>query len=326
MGLGPLEQAGDTPAPPVVPPARRRMVVIVNPYATTVSAARERVAVAALRAGYDVETIDTRRPGDATTLARTAAADGHDVVVAYGGDGTINEAANGLVGSSTPLSILPGGSQNVYAKMLGIPTDLAGATRHLLRVAEDWRPRRVDLGRVNGRCFVFSAGLGLDAAVVRRVDANPGTKARLRHWYYAAAGVRIYATDYVVRPPCIDVDLGGQTVRGVTVLVQTGDPYTFWGRRPLSVAEDIALDDGALAGAVLERARITDAPAIVARLFARRLRIAGHRRVLGFSGVRRIVCTSADGRLIPLQVDGDHVGDVLEARYEVVPGGLWVIA
>jgi diacylglycerol kinase family enzyme len=302
------------------------MLVIVNPHATTVSAARRRVVVSALQGRYDVQAVETRGPGHATELARSAAAEGLDVVVTYGGDGTINEAANGLADSATPLSVLPGGSQNVYAKMLGIPADVAGATQHLLRAAEDWRPRALDLGRVNGRCFVFSSGLGLDAAVVRRVDANPRAKARLRHWYYAGAGLRIYAADYVVRPPCIDVDLGGQTVRGVTALVQTGDPYTFWGRRPLRVAEDVALDDGTLAGAVLQRAGMTDVPVIVARLFAQRLRIAGHRRVLGFSGRRRIVCTSADGRPIPLQVDGDHIGDVLEARYEIVPGGLWVVA
>jgi diacylglycerol kinase family enzyme len=210
--------------------------------------------------------------------------------------------------------------------MLGIPPELERATRHMLRAADDWRPRPVDLGRVNGRCFVFSSGLGLDAAVVRRVDAHPRAKARLRHWYYAGAGLRIYATDYVLRPPCIDVELGGQTVRGVTVLVQTGDPYTFWGRRPLRVAEGVALDDGALAGAVLQRAGMTDVPAIVARLFAQRLRVADHRRVLGFGGVQGIVCTAADGRPVPLQVDGDHVGDVPEARYDVVPGGLWVVA
>ena len=301
------------------------MLVIVNPYATTVSAASERTAVAALRARFDVQAIETRGPAHATELAR-AAAEGHDVVVAHGGDGTINEVANGLAGSSTPLSVLPGGSQNVYAKMLGIPSDAAGAARHLLRVADDWRPRAVDLGRVNGRCFLFSSGLGLDAAVVRQVDANPRAKARLRHWYYAGAGLRIYATGYVRHPPCIDVDLGGQTVRGVTTLVQIGDPYTYWGRRPLRVAQDIALDDGTLAGAVLERAGVTDVPAIIARLFAQRLRVADHRRVLGFSGVQRLVCTSADGRSIPLQVDGDHVGGVVEARYEVMPGGLRVVA
>jgi diacylglycerol kinase family enzyme len=325
MGLEPLEHAGDQPAADA-PPARRRMLVIVNPFATTVSAASERIAVAALQGCYDVQAIRTRGPAHATELARTAAAAGHDLVVAHGGDGTINEVASGLAGSSTALSVLPGGSQNVYAKMLGMPADAAGAARRLMRVADDWRPRPVDLGRVNDRCFVFSSGLGLDAAVVRRVDTNPRAKARMRHWYYAGAGLRIYATDYVRRPPCIDVDLGGQTVRGVTALVQTGDPYTFWGRRPLRVAQDIALDDGTLAGAVLQRAGVTDVPAIIVRLFAQRLRVADHRRVLGFGGVRRLVCTSADGRPIPLQVDGDYVGEVLEARYEVVPGGLWVVA
>jgi diacylglycerol kinase family enzyme len=322
MGLETLARADDAPAAAT----RRRMLVIVNPYATAVSPPLRRIVVAALQTRYDVRAVDTEGPGHATELARAAAAEGLDVVVTFGGDGTINEAANGLAGTSTPLSALPGGSQNVYPKMLGIPADAAHAAQRLAAVADDWRPRAVDLGRVNGRCFTFSSGLGLDAAVVRRVDATPAAKARLRQWYYAAAGLRIYATDYLRRPPCIDVDLGGGVVRGVTALVQTGDPYTYWGRRPLHVAEGIALDDGTIAGAVLERAGPTDVPPIVARLFAPRLRVVAHRRVVGFSGQRAVRCTSADGRPVPLQVDGDYLGEVTEAAYDVVPGGLWVVA
>jgi diacylglycerol kinase family enzyme len=85
------------------------------------------------------------------------------VVVAFGGDGTVNEAANGLVGSETPLTALPGGSTNVWARTLGIPNDVVDATEHLLRMADEFRPFRVDLGRAGGRHFVFASGVGLDA-------------------------------------------------------------------------------------------------------------------------------------------------------------------
>src|SRR5438270_1805009 len=124
----------------------KRMLVIVNPYATTVSDRLKNLVVYALRGSFVVDAIDTERPAHATELCREAAGEGYDVVVAFGGDGTVNEAANGLAGSSTPLTCLPGGSANVYCKQLGIPGEIVDATEHLLRMADDFRPRKVDLG------------------------------------------------------------------------------------------------------------------------------------------------------------------------------------
>src|SRR4030088_2744069 len=132
----------------------KRMLMIVNPYATTVSDRLKNLVVYALRGRYQVDAIDTEARDHATELCREAAREGYDVVVAFGGDGTVNEAANGLAGSDTPLSCLPGGRTNVYCRMLGIPTDVVDATEHLLRIADDWRPRRVDLGHVNAGHFL----------------------------------------------------------------------------------------------------------------------------------------------------------------------------
>ncbi|MEA2249468.1 MAG: hypothetical protein QOH46_3997 [Solirubrobacteraceae bacterium] len=308
------------------PVDRKRMLVIVNPHATTVSDRLKSLVVYALQGRYEVEAVDTKGRDHATQLCREAAAEDYDVVVAFGGDGTVNEAANGLAGSATPLTCLPGGATNVYCRMLGIPNDIVDATENLLLAADDWRPRRVDLGSVNGRRFVFSSGYGLDAAVVRRVDSNPATKARLRHWYFAWAGISTFARDYLRNPPQIDVDVGGDTVRGVTALVQTAHPYTYWGDRPLQVAEGAELDDGMLAGIVLRRAAPPDVLTIIARLFSGRLRIVDHRRVHGWGGLAETRCVSADGRPIPLQVDGDYIGDAVEAHYEVLPGALTVVS
>ena len=127
------------------------MLIIVNPYATTVSDRLKNLVVYALRGRYQVEAIDTDSRDHATELSREAAREGYDVVVAFGGDGTVNEAANGLAGSDTPLCCLPGGRANVYCRMLGIPTDVVDATEHLLLMADDWHPTRVDVGSVNGR-------------------------------------------------------------------------------------------------------------------------------------------------------------------------------
>jgi diacylglycerol kinase family enzyme len=210
--------------------------------------------------------------------------------------------------------------------MLGIPDDVVDATEHLLGAADAWRPRNLDLGSVNGRRFLFSAGYGLDAAVVRRVDAHPKAKARFRHWYYATAGLHTFAREYVVNPPRIDLTVGARTVRGVTALVQTGDPYTYFAHHPLHVADDIALDDGTIAGALLMRSRPYDVPTVLARLFSTRRRVSKHRRVFEWHGRTEARCVSADGRPVPLQVDGDYIGDTLEARFEVLPGALTVLS
>src|SRR5918992_115269 len=119
------------------------MLVIVNPYATTVSDRLRNLVVYALQSRYSVEAIDTEKRDHATQITREAAREGYDVVVAFGGDGTVNEAANGLVGSDTPLTALPGGSTNVWARTLGIPNDVVDATEHMLRMADDRAPLRV---------------------------------------------------------------------------------------------------------------------------------------------------------------------------------------
>src|SRR4030088_1473692 len=182
-------------------PPSKRMLMIVNPYATTVSDRLKNLVVYALRGRYQVDAIATEARTHATELCREAAREGYDVVVAFGGDGTVNEAANGLAGSDTPLSCLPGGRTNVYCRMLGIPTDVVDATEHLLRIADGLRPRRADLARVNDRNSLFSAGVGLDASVVQRVDAHPRLKARVGEWYYTWTGGQTFTRRYLLRAP-----------------------------------------------------------------------------------------------------------------------------
>ena len=304
----------------------RRMLVIVNPYATTVSDRLKNLVVYALRGSYDVDAVDTEARDHATALCREAGAAGYDAVVAFGGDGTVNEAANGLAGSDTPLTCLPGGRANVYCRLLGIPTDVVDATEHLLRIADDWHPRRVDLGQVNDRRFLFSAGVGLDASVVQRVDAHPRLKARLGEWYYAWSAVATFNRRYLIRPPRLEVELGEDRVAGVTAIVQNAAPYTFFGQRPVHMGEGATLESGDLAGVVLERAAVRDVPTIGARALSGTARLASHRRVRGFTGLAGLRVASLDDRPLPLQVDGDYIGEVSEALFGVIPGGILVVS
>jgi diacylglycerol kinase family enzyme len=320
-----LERLADAAAL-TTPAEARRMLVIVNPYATTVSDRLKNLVVYALRGRYEVDAVDTESKEHATQLCREAADEGYDVVVAFGGDGTVNEAANGLAGSKTALSVLPGGATNVYCRVLGIPPEIVDATEHLLRLADEWDPRVVDLGRVNGRCFTFTAGLGLDASVVERVDRHPHLKARLGAYYFTYAAVTTFMRRYLVDAPKVEVSAGDETWRGVTAIVQNVEPYTYFNARPIEVAEGVAIDDGSLAGAVLERANPIDMPFVAYRALGKRARVVKSRKVASFAGLTELHARSVDGRPIPLQVDGDHIGDVVEAHYDVWPGALRVVA
>src|ERR671914_1344703 len=204
-----LERLADT-SPLETPAPTRRMLVIVNPYATTMSVRLRHLVVYALQGRFEVDAVDTQRKGHAIELCREAASEGYDVVVAFGGDGTVNEAANGLAGSETALTCLPGGANNVFCKMLGIPNDVVDATEHLLGLSDRWEPRAVDLGRVNGRAFTFAAGMGLDASVVERVDSNPAMKRRFGAYYFTQKAVATFMRRYVVRPPQLTVLVDGQ--------------------------------------------------------------------------------------------------------------------
>ncbi|MGO9487775.1 MAG: diacylglycerol/lipid kinase family protein [Solirubrobacteraceae bacterium] len=316
----------DEPFRFAVPGTRRRMLVIVNPYASTVSDRLRNLVVYALQGRFEVDAVDTEARGHATELCREAAHEGYDVVVAFGGDGTVNEAANGLLGSSTPLSCLPGGSANVFGKMLGIPGDPVDATEHLLAMADDWRPRKVDLGVVNGRCFTFSSGLGLDASVVERVDANPRLKARLGPYFFTWVALSTFFRRYLVRPPRLKVQTAAGELDGVTAIVQNGSPFTYFQDRPIDIAEGAALNSGRLAGGVLHRATLLAMPSIAWRAFSSRARVSGNRQVTGVPDASELVVRSADERPLPLQVDGDYLGEVSEARYSIMPAALTVIS
>jgi diacylglycerol kinase family enzyme len=308
------------------PPVAKRMLVIVNPYATTMSDRLRHLVVYALQGRYDVRAVDTQRQGHATELCREAASEGYDVVVAFGGDGTVNEAANGLAGTATPLTCLPGGSNNVFCKMLGIPADVVDATEHLLGMADDWHPRAVDLGLANGRRFTFAAGMGLDASVVERVDAHPRLKSRFGAWYFAQAAVQTFLRRYVVRPPRLELEAGGRTVRGVSAFFQNGSPYTYFKDRPVDLVGGARLDSGDLSGVLLTRANPVDVPTVMFRALSGAARIARHRRVQAFEGITTATVRSLDGRAVPFQVDGDHVGDAERVTFSIEPGALQVVA
>lgn len=313
-------------------PRRPRMLVIVNPHATTVSDRLKNLVVYALQGRYEVETVTTRAQNHATEIGREARHGGYDVVVAFGGDGTLNEVANGLAGTGVPVSVLPGGSTNVVARTLGIPNDVVDATEHLLGLADRFEPRPIDLGIANGRRFVFACGAGLDASAAKRVDANPRLKARGGPYFYTWVAISSFYRQYLRNPVHLRVRSGERELEGVTVLAQNSDPFTYFGSRPVRVCDRVAIDDGTLAVGVLRRATQRDMGPVVARVLIDRLRAADHSQVEQLNGVAtaRVESASRDDagrpRSFPVQVDGDYIGDFTELELSVDPGALIVVA
>jgi len=214
----------------------------------------------------------------------------------------------------------------VYVRLLGIPAELVDATEHLLAMADDWRPRKVDVGVVDGRCFTFSSGLGLDAMVVQRVDSSPQLKARLGPYFFTWVAVTTFARRYLLRPSRMRVSAGETHLEGVTAIVQNGSPFTYFRNRPIEVAEGASLQSGSLACAVLRRATVLDMPFLAWRAFSPRARLLRHEQVTGLNGITELRVETSDGRPLPLQVDGDYVGEVAEARYSILPAALTVVS
>jgi diacylglycerol kinase family enzyme len=308
------------------------MLLIVNPYATTVSDRLKNLVVYALQGRFEVETVATEAQNHATEIGREVRDHGYDVVVAFGGDGTLNEVANGLAGTDIPVGVLPGGSTNVVCRTLGIPNDVVDATEHLLALVDDWEPRRIDLGLVGDRRFVFSCGAGIDATVVRRVDAHPRLKSAAGPYYYTWAAISAFYREFLVRPVRMRVEVDGTTVEGVTALAQNSDPLTYFASRPVRVCEGVRMDDGTLALGVLRRAAQRDVVTLIPRLFSERRPGARHRQVEHFPSIVEAsvasVSEAGEGvlRPFPVQVDGDYIGERTEIDLRVDPGALTIVA
>jgi len=276
-------------------------ILIVNPFASAVDEHRLAAVRAALPSG--TETLLTTAAGEATEIVRSAGE--VDAIYVFGGDGTFNEVLNGLE-KDVPVGFLPGGGTSVFPRALGLPRNPGKAAQ---RVSEG-RTRRIGVGRVNGRRFGFNAGLGFDAELVRKVDEigrrpdgrRPGDVAFLK----AASGA--LWSRHGRFDEQLEIEGAG---RAAFVLVANCTPYTYAGAVGLDLVPGASFDDGlAYVAPVSLRAR--DLP----RLLARGARGSGFKdeRTLAARDLDRIVVRCDEP--LPLQVDGEDTGDVVEAVYE----------
>jgi len=284
-----------------------RVLLLVNLSASSVTARARVVIRKALSADHDVTLAETSRRGHATRLAQGAAGDGTDVVVVLGGDGTLNEAANGLAGTQTALAALPGGSTNVFARTLGLPNDPIEATGVLLDALDRGSIRPVGLGSVNGRYFLFHVGLGFDAASIEQVERRASLKRYAGHPLFIWAALTTWMRHYDRSRPRFVVRIGDEVVDdGYFTIVLNTNPYTYLGNRPLAIAPEAGLDQPLVAITIrsLDFAKVLPiiASAVVAPARIQRSRWVSYR-----PGVSEMTVTGHGP--FPYQVDGDHLGD-----------------
>jgi diacylglycerol kinase family enzyme len=279
-----------------------RVLLVVNPQASAVT--DERAELVASVFGPDVEVARTERPGHAIELVRGADA---DAVVVFGGDGAFNEALNGMR-AGLAVGFVPGGGSSVLPRALGLPADPEAAAVQIAEALRAGRTRTIALGRVNGRRFGFAAALGLPAEVVRRVDErgrDDGRRAPDRA--FLGSIVRILAERRGRLDEQLVVDGHG---RVAFALVANGDPYTYFGRFPVRLAPRAKWDDGLDLVAPRAAGPLAITRLVTAGLTGRTPRTRGVLYVHDFDEIE----LRAD-RPLPLQVDGEDVGDVELASF-----------
>jgi diacylglycerol kinase family enzyme len=283
-----------------------KVLLISNARAGSVSARTKEVIVKALSADFKLEVADTEARDHATELARDAVDRDFDAVLVFGGDGTINEAAQPLVGSDISLGILPGGSTNVMARSLGIPRDPVEATAFLASHLRTGTKRRVNVGRANDRYFLFSAGMGLDAEVVRRVEADPEAKRRRGEMLFVSNAFGVGFKQYRGADPMITLEIEGtEPARVLLAVCCNARPFTYFKRFPVDVCPTASLD-GRLTVFALTKIRTGTIPRIVWGLFVSRSHVRW--RISRYHDDIGSFRLTAD-HPVPMQVDGDYVGE-----------------
>lgn len=221
------------------PPA----VVIVNPQAGRLSGEERERVIESLSENFRLEIATTRERGGGIEPATAAADSGVPLVIAFGGDGHVNEIANGVAGSATSLGVVPGGTMNVFARALEIPTDPQRAVQHLVD-ASARAPRLVNLGKMDDRYFTFSAGCGFDAEAAERVERDIPSKRRFGEFFFYWSAFRVLAGTYRHRNPSMTVKGPFGEVPVAMAIACNAGPYAYLAGRAVSLAPQVELQRG----------------------------------------------------------------------------------
>ncbi|OMQ14529.1 diacylglycerol kinase [Modestobacter sp. VKM Ac-2676] len=318
-----------------------RALLVTNPAATTTTRGVREVMVRALSSQLQVDVVETAHRGHGRELAAQAAADGIDLVVTLGGDGTVNEAVNGLLsagpGDRVPtLAVVPGGSTNVFSRALGRSRDPVEATGEILDSLRAGRTRMVSLGtasaRVPGegaeewtepRWFAFAAGMGFDADVISRVEAQRARGHRSSGALYIRAGLDAFVVGRDRRRPTMTLTVPGEEpVDGLFLaLLSNVSPWTYLGSRPVNPSPEASFDTG-LDVFAMGRVGVVRMLHHVRQVMAARPDARG-RGIHRWHDLTELTLTAT--RPQGWQLDGDHLGTTTGLRVRSVPAALRVV-
>lgn len=305
-----------------------RALLVANPKASATTARSRDVLVSALSADLKVDAVETDHRGHAMELGVRATRDRFDVVVALGGDGTVNEVVNGLLyagpGDHVPmLAVVPGGSANVFARALGLPDDPIEATGHILEALRARRSRTISLGRVQDRWFVFTAGLGFDAEVVSRVERHRAKDKRATPALYVRSAVSQFYRSELRRKPLMTLHIREEEpVEDLYLCIVTNTtPWTFVGPMAVQVTPEASFDQ-ALDVFALKRTRTLATLRHLIQVTRRNPHPRG-RKLTVRHDLTDFTLTSPTP--LDLQVDGDYAGQTDRAHFSCAAAALRVI-
>jgi diacylglycerol kinase family enzyme len=299
-----------------------RILLIVNSFASSVTPRNTVLVHEHLAKHHDVQVVETNERGHATRFAQDAAARGLDVVVGFGGDGTLNEIATGLAGSDTALAMLPGGSTNVFVRTLGIANDPMVALTQLMAGIDRNEIERVSLGQANGRYFTFHAGIGYDAAVVEQVERRSSLKRLVGQPLFAYSALHSWFRSYDRKYPHFTLNIDGRAIpNGFFAVVLNTNPYTFVGKHPIHLSSAASLEKKL----VVVTFRKMTTPLILKTLYSA-LRRGGLETSSGID-----IATDVEHVKIefpapfPYQLDGDYLGDTTSIDIKHCPEALRLV-
>jgi diacylglycerol kinase family enzyme len=318
-----------------------RALVVVNPTATNTTAAMREVLVGALAGDLKVDVVETGHRGHARELASQSVAEGVDVVISVGGDGTVNEVVNGLLEHGPAphlpmLAVVPGGSTNVFSRALGRSRDPLEATSEIIDSLRAGRTRLVSLGTASAigadagaewtrpRWFVFAAGLGFDAEVIERVEAQRARGRRSSGALYVRQAVSAFLFGHDRRRPAMTLQVAGEPALDdlFLCLISNVSPWTYLGARPVNPSPEASFD----AGLDVFAMGPTGTVAMLRTLRGTLMRTpdARGRSVHRWHDLDEVTLTAR--RPQGWQLDGDHLGAATGLRVRHVPAALRVVA
>lgn len=313
-----------------------RLTLIANPFASSFSSRRVRVIERALRSVGQLDVVHTTHRGHAIEIAQNAARENVDVVCVLAGDGTLNEAAQGILHTETALAPLPGGSTNVFARAIGYSNDAIEALGELIPSIESGTIQKIGVGSINDRVFLFNAGCGLDAEVIARVERNAKIKKVAAHSFTLSTAVMTYIKDFDRKKQQMRVTLDGDTngVRMLSsdpsvfaeanmVVISNLSPWTYLGQREVVLAPTADID-GALTMTAIRAINPAKLLRIALSAMGRHRTVMHHKDIAHCDNIHSAVI-EATNVAIPYQVDGDYLGSTMRAEVSFIPQALNIV-